>query len=488
MQGRSLRLASVVAVCAAAALAAQEARADYTTKINPAATHGTWEGWGTSLAWWANTFGNRSDFADLMFTLNTTSYGGQNLPGLGLNIARYNAGASTWTPIGSLAMVASPNISAFKQIPGYWLNWYSLDPTSASWDWSADANQRNMLQMAKARGANKLELFSNSPIWWMTYNGNPSGASDGSENLESWNQQGHAQYLATVALYAHNNWGIDFTSVEALNEPSASWWTATGTQEGCHINVSTQANVVNYLRSELNNRGLSWMMVSASDENTYDQATSTWNNLGSTAHGNVGRINTHGYQYGNGRRDLLYAAAHNAGKGLWNSEYGDGDSSGMSLASNLNLDLRWLYPTAWVYWQPFDYGGWGFIQADGSNGWLGPVNPKYFVAAQFTRHIRPGMTMIDGGESNTVAAYDGTAHKLIIVTTNYGTAQWINYDLSKFSSVSGASGGLVYRWATNTGGGDSYTARSDTYLSGQQFWSYFQTNTVQTFEVDNVNL
>ena len=33
----------------------------------------------------------------------------------------------------------------------------------------------------------------------------------------------------------------------------------------------------------------------------------------------------------------------------------------MSLASNLNLDMRWLHPTAWVYWQVLDGGGWGLV-------------------------------------------------------------------------------------------------------------------------------
>ncbi len=49
----------------------------------------------------------------------------------------------------------------------FWLDWASSDPTSASWDWTVDANQRAMLQKAWARGATKLELFSNSPVWWM---------------------------------------------------------------------------------------------------------------------------------------------------------------------------------------------------------------------------------------------------------------------------------------------------------------------------------
>lgn len=81
------------------------------------------------------------------------------------------------------------------------------------------------------------------------------------------------------------------------------------------------------------------------------------------------------------------------------------------------------------------------------------------------------------------AAYDATARKLVIVTTNYGTAQWINYDLSKFTTVSGP----ITRWDTNTGGGDKYTQHNDTNLSGKKFWSWFPANTIQTFEVQNIS-
>ena len=34
-----------------------------TVAIDPAASWGTWDGWGTSLAWWANVFGARDDLA-----------------------------------------------------------------------------------------------------------------------------------------------------------------------------------------------------------------------------------------------------------------------------------------------------------------------------------------------------------------------------------------------------------------------------------------
>jgi galactan endo-1,6-beta-galactosidase len=176
----------------------------------------------------------------------------------------------------------------------------------------------------------------------------------------------------------------------------------------------------------------------------------------------------------------LYSAV--AGKKLWNSEYGEGDASGMQLAGNLNLDFRWLHQTAWCYWQPLDSGGWGLIQSNPGSNWIGTANPKYYVMAQYSRHIRQGMTIIDGGEGNTIAAYDATNHKLIMVTINYGTAQWINYDLSKFTTVSGP----ITRWNTNTGSGEKYVSHNDTSLSGKKFWSWFTANTVQTFEVQNV--
>jgi galactan endo-1,6-beta-galactosidase len=457
--------------------------ADYTTTINPQTTWGIWEGWGTSLCWWANVFGNRDDLANIVFTTNYTPLNGVSLPGLGLNIARYNAGACSTNSINGDTMQVSPNIPAFRQIQGYWLNWFSSDPTSSSWNWAADANQRSMLLKAKARGANLFELFSNSPMWWMCYNHNPSGSDSGTnDNLQSWNYDQHAVYLATVAKYAEDHWGITFDSVEPFNEPMSGWWTATGTQEGCHFGTSTQAAVIGYLRSELDNRGLTNVSVAASDENTYNQALVTWNSFSAATQSQIGLVNVHGYEYGGGRRDLLYSAV--SGWRLWNSEYGDSDGTGISLASNLNLDFRWLHPTAWCYWQVFDSGGWGLIQSNPGEDWIGPANPKYYVLAQYTRHIRPGMTIIDGGEGNTIAAYQPAERKLVIVTMNYSTAQTITYDLSKFYQAAGP----VHRWMTVIGSSIQYVQYAGPVVTNKSFQSYFPTNTIQTFEVQNVDL
>eukprot|EP01062_Namystynia_karyoxenos_P021939 TRINITY_DN18383_c0_g1_i1.p1 TRINITY_DN18383_c0_g1~~TRINITY_DN18383_c0_g1_i1.p1 ORF type:complete len:507 (+),score=159.30 TRINITY_DN18383_c0_g1_i1:87-1523(+) len=467
----------------AAAAAPARAGAGYTTTVNPATSWGVWEGWGTSLCWWANVFGDRDDLADAVFTLKDTTVSGVALPGLGFNIARYNAGGSGWRTVDGASMQVSSHIPRWKQIEGYWEDWYSKDPASSSWNWTKDAKQRLMVKKAQERGANLIELFSNSPMWWMLYNHNPSGSPTGlTDNLQDWNYDQHAVYMAEVARYASQHWGIDFVSVEPFNEPISNWWKASGTQEGCHFGHGTQETVANLLRQELDQRGMHSTLVAASDENQYDGATKTWNSFNATTKKAVGKVNVHGYQQGGGRRDLLYEAVQ--GKRLWNSEYGEGDASGMSLASNLNLDFRWLHNTAWVYWQAFDGGGWGLVQADPGAGTIGAPNMKYYVLAQYSRHIRPGMTIIDGGESNTIAAYDSGAGRLVLVTANYGTAQTVTYNLTNFKTVKGPAS----RWSTNTDGSEKYVRHPDAAVSDRSLSVPFTANTVQTLQIDGVAL
>src|SRR5919199_1551467 len=98
-------LSAAAAGVVGTAFGARVASADTTITVDPTANYGTWEGWGTSLAWWANVFGDRDDFANLFFTTNTVSYGGASLPGLGMTIARYNLGACSWNSGNGESMV-----------------------------------------------------------------------------------------------------------------------------------------------------------------------------------------------------------------------------------------------------------------------------------------------------------------------------------------------------------------------------------------------
>lgn len=162
-------------------------------------------------------------------------------------------------------------------VEGHWLNGDSDDPDSASWNWSADPRQRGMLVKARDRGADRLELFSNSPMWWMCRNHNPSGGPLGEPNLPRENFQRHARCLATVARYALDHWGIRFTSAEPFNEPSSiQSWHAEGTQEGCVILFDGQEPIIGYLRQELDARDLAAVDIMASDETNVDLADITW--------------------------------------------------------------------------------------------------------------------------------------------------------------------------------------------------------------------
>merc|ERR1719414_1192504 len=175
----------------------------------------------------------------------------------------------------------------------------------------------------------------------------------------------------------------------------------------------------------------------------------------SDSKGAIAKVNTHGYSGANGRRDLLYSDT--VGKTLWNSEYGDGDGTGMSLAANLALDFFWLHNTAYCYWQILDITkGWGLLKFNSSME-VEQANLKWWVFAQFTRHIRPGMTIIDSSESGTVAAYDADNMQLVIVTVNHDTARSVTYNLGNFQDVEGP----VTRWTTTADGVDRYVERND---------------------------
>ncbi len=446
-----------------------------TVTVNADQRWGVWEGWGTSLCWWGNAFGDRDDFADLFFTTNYTDYKGSSRPGLGMNIVRYNAGACSSNTVGGQTMVVPDGTTPAKMIEGFWLNPASTDPASPSWDWSRDANQRAMMLKARARGADRIELFSNSPMWWMLKNYNPWGQDDGSDNLASANFQKHALYLATIAKYAQTNWGITFDSVEPFNEPTGNPWAY------CNFANASQESVIALLRSELDSRGLSGIPIAASDQTTFGSALSTWNSFSSATKSMVGLVTVHSYDPG-GDRAALYSAV--GSKPLWMSEHGDGDADGTTLAADLTRDIRELHATGWVYWQALDYGGWGLIQSDIATGWLGSPRDKYYVLAQYSRHVRPGMVIVDNNHANTVTAYDAANRRLVIVTANFGAAQTVTFNLSAFHQASGPA----RRWLTTPGTSDRYIRSTDIAVSSRQFSAAFPTNTVMTFEVENVYL
>jgi galactan endo-1,6-beta-galactosidase len=419
-----------------------------TVAVDPSRIQGKWQGWGSSLAWWARAIGgtaNADYYADLIYT---TKWNG-DYPGLGLNIVRYNLGGGG---INQPSEHKGPKLRWQMDIHGYWINPASTDPASPSWNWSVDSNQRTMMVKAHKRGANVFEMFSDSPMWWMNSNHSTAGSDSGGDCLDPGNYDRFATYLATVARYSAEHWGINFGSVEPFNEPSARWWKYPVRQEGCHFEVSTQEKIVKSLRKALDERQLNDVAVAASDENDFDVALSTWESFDTSSRRSVDKVNAHGYYQGTeSYRGTNRSALRDAvgDRRLWQSEYGDGDGSGYTMANAIIQDIRRLRPSAWVYWQPVEpdvkENGWGLLNADyvdtrdsSNRDIITPlvrVNRKFFLYGQFTRYVRPGAVFIAASDDNSIAAYDSKSHKLVLITVTGEAPQPVNYDLSKFSDV-----------------------------------------------------
>lgn len=403
----------LLAVLATVAWSSQ-AQTTYTASINPnLVLVDGFEGWGTSLCWWANVVGgytNRSTYASLAFSQ------------LKLNIVRYNIGGGE-----------NPGIVNTIQ---YRARMAGFEPSPGVWDWTADANQRWMLRQAVSLGADRVVAFANSPPWWMTVSGSVTGSAKGtSNNLQTNYEAVFTSYMATVMSNLMVLDGVTFESATPLNEPSARWWKYGGHQEGCHISSAQQARLVSNLRKALNAQNLTAGVV-ASEDNDEQSALNSVSSYGDSLN-DVARIVTHTYRANNPVGLRNFAAMH--GKSLWVSEYGDGDGSGMKMARRIHDDLAIMWAKAWVYWQVVDNaGGWGFLYnpLDASGNTAYRINKKFYVMAQFSEFIRPGSRILYAGDTNSLAAYNSTNQTLTIVAVNDSTHTLsVMYDLSRFGSL-----------------------------------------------------
>ncbi|MCR5599627.1 MAG: discoidin domain-containing protein [Ruminococcus sp.] len=410
---------------------------------------GKFEGWGTSLCWWANRVGYSDTLAqqaaDTFFSTD----------GLGLNIARFNIGGGDDPSHTHITRTDS-------NMPGY----TKYNNGIVTYDWNADYNQRNVLRRCiKAAGDDMIvEMFSNSPPYYMTNSGCSSGAIDsGKNNLRDDKYPDFAEYLAEVTAHYENEWGIHVQSITPMNEPYTNYWGAySNKQEGCHFDQGASMDkIYQELAKSLKKRGLNDIIISANDESVIDTQISSWNKMSADTKALIGRIDTH--TYGGSQRAELKNTAVSAGRNLWMSEVDGGAVSGNSagemgaglwLANRITVDLNELNSSAWILWQVIDNhissvgmngnkdkgmvntqgGYWGLAVADHDNNKI-ILTKKYYSMGQFSRYIRPGMTMLKCS-NNCVAAFDEKGGRLVIVATNEGSSdKQLTFDLSGFSSV-----------------------------------------------------
>jgi len=402
-------------------------------KVNPGVRHQTFEGWGTSLCWWANHVGGWSATARNAVVDAVTD----PTNGLGFNIFRYN--------IGGGENPSHDHMSQWHEMPGF-------QAADGTWDWTVDANQRAVLQRivdnAAAGGGGApliLEAFSNSPPYWMTKSGCASGNTDGSNNLKDDSSDAFADYLTEVVKHFRDSWGITFRTLEPLNEPNASWWTANGTQEGCHFSPSNQQTIIKAVGAKLASKGLTATTVAASDENSIDDAYNNMRAFDAASLAAMSQMNTHSYS--GSRRAELRTLATSKGKRLWQSESGplnqtlaDDTEAALFMAGRIISDLRDMQAEAWVDWQVGDPSrNWASFALNDSRQTFTYLK-RFYMEAGFSRAIRPGATFVDVNNANMVAAVSADGRTLALVVRNGDTANsaGFTFDLTALASV-GAS-------------------------------------------------
>ena len=450
-----------------------------TVSLSPDKTSEPWQGWGTSLCWMGKVFGQREDLADALFTTKEVQIGSGVVPGLGMNIVRYNAGACSWNVVGGRRMVTSKIILPYRQMEAFWLDPTKPAPESDGWDWNTDLNQVEMMRKAKRRGADKFELFSNSPVWWMCKNDNPSGAHKASDdNLREECYDDFAIYLAEVARHSKEKWGISFTTVDPFNEPLSDWWDADCKQEGCHFSVEAQCRLLPLLRTELDKRNLKSLPIAGSDETYVEHAITAWKGYDAVAKSLVKQVNVHGYQGLISPRAKLRQTVGNLP--IWLSEHGENDTTGLTLVGSILKDIHDLQPVAWSYWQPLDGSNWGLIDAEMTIGKLNEVTPKYFALAQFSRHIRKGMRIIPSSDPTMVFAHDSRSKKLVVVVANLTkTAKTKTISFADFKTV----GTKIDTWITEPKRGVLYQKGAKPALDAKMMTINMPSESVQTIEL-----
>ncbi len=399
---------------------------------NPSkSNNGIFQGWGTSLCWWANRIGYSpvltEKCAELFFSEK----------GLNLNIMRYNIGGGD-----------SPDHNHIKRTDSIVPGWMKYDKKTNEYiyDYNADINQLNVLRACYNTAKHPLvEVFSNSPPYFMTVSGCSCGGIDPNENnLKPECIKDFAEYLAHVTDYIHNTLDIKAHSLSPMNEPNTDYWHyLSEKQEGCHFDSGENQNeILLATYAAMKKYKLNETLLTASDETATDKALISYKMYSSEVKAILTRINTH--TYGTEKMNDLSELLNKENKNIWMSESDWGGTSGENagemgaglwLAEKIINDINVLSPSAWVLWQTIDYhkskngymgnkdfgipdiykGYWGLAFADHDTEEI-ILTQKYYCMGQFTKYINIGDTIYHIDE-NVLCAANEKEVKLIAVNT-----------------------------------------------------------------------
>lgn len=370
---------------------------------NPSTTNGgSFQGWGTSLCWWANRVGYSPVLTEKCARLFfSEEY-------LNLNIMRYNIGGGD-----------DPEHKHIKRTDSIVPGWLDYDKASkkATYNYNNDRNQLNVLKVCyNINKHSYVEAFSNSPPYFMTVSGCSSGGEDpNTNNLRDDCYDAFAEYLAHITEYINNTLKIKVNSLSPMNEPNTDYWKhLSEKQEGCHFDAGEAQNRILLATAKaLRAKRLYDIELVGSDETATDKTILAYNSYTDEAKSILDRISTH--TYGTDNAVELGQLMKAEKKNFWMSETDRGDVSGEAagemgaglwLAKKIISDINTLSPSAWVLWQVIDYhkskdgycdnkdfgipdkakGFWGLAFADHDTEEI-LLTQKYYCMGQFSRYI-----------------------------------------------------------------------------------------------------
>ncbi len=430
-----------------------------TVELNPANAspfnNGEFEGWGTSMGWW----GNRIGYSDILAEKSAELFYSED--GLSLDIVRYNVGGGDDPTHNHITRSDS-------KLPCFAVPQFEEDGTTLKKDengdvvydynWDNDYNQVNVLKKIKAANDDvHIEGYTNSPPWFMTKSGCSGGGTDAGENLDPENYDIFAEFLGDVTEHFAAE-GLKFDSYSPMNEPNPTtkyWGALSPKQEGNHVaQGENQSGLINALSAVYDERNIDTLVVGL-DETSIDYSIASFAALNETAKANLDRLDTH--TYGGSKRAQLKQAAIDGGKNLWMSEV-DGSWDEFGIADRIITDLNGMQASAWILWDIVDFHKdsnftdpsgnkteanasmspdgkmWGMAMANHDTGEI-ELSQKYYGFGQFTRYIKPGMTLI-GSASNMLAAYDKKTGEIVVVAVNNSSnSVKTTFDLDAFSKV-----------------------------------------------------
>lgn len=457
------------------------------------------EGWGTSLCWWAHRLGASEKLTDDAARL----FFGKE--GLMLNIMRYNIGGGDDPTHNHITRTDS-------DIPG----WLKKDEKgNLYYNYNADECQLRTLKKAyKAAGKYAyVEAFSNSPPYFMTVSGCSSGSKNAvSNNLRKSCVTDFAEYLAHVARYINDELNIKISSLAAMNEPFTDYWKAySPKQEGCHVSPGRmQSLVLTETAKAVKKAGLTQLDITASDETNTSLQLVSCKRYSEEAWDVIDRISTHTYSKATPK---VAEIAKNRGKPLWMTETDwsavCGEDAGemgpaLWLSEKIIEDLNTLRPQAWVIWQivaayiskkefkgrrdmpclpDLTKGYWGTAFADMDTEEI-HLTQKYYAFGQFSRFIRPGTTLLKV-DKQTIACYDDKAKKLCVVCVNTKASDSkIRLSLSGFDAEKCKVS--AFRTSGDIKNGEHWAELPEAETDKNSFTVVLKPNSVTTFVINDV--